>query len=550
MTRLTLRQPSRGTVGCSFALALVAGTLILPLGASGADRMVLCEEFGRTTCYYCQFAGGALDLLVDEYPDTLAVVQIHTSGAPAIPWGTARASYYGVAGTPTVWFDGVLEVVGAGSVSSAYTTYRNRILSRAAIDTDITIEVFGTEITGSMYELTARVCMEADGTEREMRVQIVQVLDHWPIPPEYSRNTLMQAAAAADITVAPGECVDVVRSMNFDSTSWSQREDIKVIAWAQLISGSAPAEVYQAGKAYWPLTPVEPPTCDDGIRNQGEDRIDCGGPCPPCDCTADLYCNDGVYCTGEEWCDDYGHCQDGDPIDCDDGFDCTIDSCNEEGLRCDHDPVDELCDNGLFCDGVETCRAAQGCVPGTPPCDDMISCTINHCNEETDSCEYIPDDGFCDDEVFCNGEEVCNPTAGCQAGDAVVCDDGIDCTTDLCYEAMGQCLYLPVDAVCDDGFFCTGAETCNPEVGCISSGDPCGVDAWCDEDTESCVPYLYGNGDMDSDGDVDLADGGLFTRCFGQPSGGCEPGDMTGDGTVGMDDFVMFAEALEASGPR
>lgn len=24
------------------------------------------------------------------------------------------------------------------------------------------------------------------------------------------------------------------------------------------------------------------PTCDDGIQNQGEDKTDCGGPCPPC----------------------------------------------------------------------------------------------------------------------------------------------------------------------------------------------------------------------------------------------------------------------------
>ncbi|UCF32392.1 MAG: S8 family serine peptidase, partial [Phycisphaerales bacterium] len=33
------------------------------------------------------------------------------------------------------------------------------------------------------------------------------------------------------------------------------------------------------------------PTCDDGIQNQGEDRIDCGGPCPPCDCTSDAACS-------------------------------------------------------------------------------------------------------------------------------------------------------------------------------------------------------------------------------------------------------------------
>ena len=30
-------------------------------------------------------------------------------------------------------------------------------------------------------------------------------------------------------------------------------------------------------------TPCSPATCDDGVRNQGEEAVDCGGPCPvPC----------------------------------------------------------------------------------------------------------------------------------------------------------------------------------------------------------------------------------------------------------------------------
>jgi hypothetical protein len=52
-------------------------------------------------------------------------------------------------------------------------------------------------------------------------------------------------------------------------------------------------------------------TCDDGVQNQGEDRIDCGGPCPPCDCLSDGACADGLFCNGDETCDAYGHCQPG-----------------------------------------------------------------------------------------------------------------------------------------------------------------------------------------------------------------------------------------------
>lgn len=49
-------------------------------------------------------------------------------------------------------------------------------------------------------------------------------------------------------------------------------------------------------------------TCSDGILNQGETRIDCGGPCPACQCTSDAACSDGNFCNGAETCNAYGHC--------------------------------------------------------------------------------------------------------------------------------------------------------------------------------------------------------------------------------------------------
>jgi hypothetical protein len=45
------------------------------------------------------------------------------------------------------------------------------------------------------------------------------------------------------------------------------------------------------------------PTCDDGIQNQGEEGIDCGGPCPPCPS-----CFDGIQNQGEEGIDCGGPC--------------------------------------------------------------------------------------------------------------------------------------------------------------------------------------------------------------------------------------------------
>jgi hypothetical protein len=73
-------------------------------------------------------------------------------------------------------------------------------------------------------------------------------------------------------------------------------------------------------------------TCSDGILNQGEQRIDCGGPCPACQCLADATCDDGAFCTGNETCDAYGHCQNG-------SYPCMAGQwCDEVGNTCVPNP--------------------------------------------------------------------------------------------------------------------------------------------------------------------------------------------------------------------
>jgi len=65
------------------------------------------------------------------------------------------------------------------------------------------------------------------------------------------------------------------------------------------------------------------PTCTDGIQNQGETGIDCGGPCAPC-----LTCDDGIQNQGETGVDCGGPCT---PcLTCDDG----IQNQGETGIDC------------------------------------------------------------------------------------------------------------------------------------------------------------------------------------------------------------------------
>jgi formylglycine-generating enzyme required for sulfatase activity len=153
---------------------------------------------------------------------------------------------------------------------------------------------------------------------------------------------------------------------------------------------------------------------------------------------------------------------------CDDGVPCTIDSCDEANQTCLHVPDAAACSDGLFCNGSEICNTLLGCQPGTPPtCDDGVACTVDTCDTVSDACSNIPSDALCDDGLFCNGTETCDALLGCWSGTSINCDDGIDCTIDTCDESMDRCENTPNDALCDDGDPCNGTEICEAHVGCI-----------------------------------------------------------------------------------
>ncbi len=110
-----------------------------------------------------------------------------------------------------------------------------------------------------------------------------------------------------------------------------------------------------------------PPNCYDGILNNGEFLVDCGGPCETCN-----HCIDGIFPPelGETW------------LDCG-GADCApCNSCNngiedgvEFGIDCGGDcgPCAELCDDGLL-NGLEEDIDCGGECEACPTCDDN---TIN-----------------------------------------------------------------------------------------------------------------------------------------------------------------------------
>lgn len=222
----------------------------------------------------------------------------------------------------------------------------------------------------------------------------------------------------------------------------------------------------------------DPATEDRGVAGSGVAVVDLGAFEYQATCQVDVDCDDGRYCNGEEVCIS-GVCALGPAVPCDDGVDCTVDACDEDTHTCVHVGDPTRCDNGLFCDGEEQCDPVRGCVAGTPvSCDDGVDCTVDTCDEAADACRHEVDDAACDDGVFCNGVESCDAAGGCVSGatpcpgslcdetgrrcvdctDDVDCNDVNPCTDDTCED--GSCIFSNNAAPCDDGDDCTENDVC------------------------------------------------------------------------------------------
>ncbi len=277
--------------------------------------------------------------------------------------------------------------------------------------------------------------------------------------------------------------------------------------------------------------------CDDGRFCNGAERCDADRGCLPGEaplvddgiaCTADACdeaadrvthvafdarCDDGAFCDGAERCDAERGCLPGDPPPIDDGFACTDDRCDEAGDRVVHAALDGRCDDGAFCDGLETCDPTKGCVPGTPPViDDGVDCTDDGCDEAADRVVHQPVDVACDDDLYCDGTERCDPVRGCVSDRPAALDDGVACTVDQCDEAGDTISHTPDHLRCDDDDNCNGLEVCDAARGCVA-GQPLADGSFCGANPRSiclathCRPSTCGDGYRDAQANEDCDDG-------------------------------------------
>ena len=154
------------------------------------------------------------------------------------------------------------------------------------------------------------------------------------------------------------------------------------------------------------------------------------------------------------------------------------------------------------------CTMGQICSSGV--CEIAASCTIDH---------------DCDDGLVCNGFEICSG-GSCASGIAVNCNDGIDCTDEVCDEISGSCVRTDncgngencdlslmicvagvgcvVDADCNDGVYCTD-DSCEEMLGLCMYSDNCPSGEICSIAFDSCEAIFgsLGNTQGGDDG-VDL----------------------------------------------
>jgi hypothetical protein len=150
----------------------------------------------------------------------------------------------------------------------------------------------------------------------------------------------------------------------------------------------------------------------------------------------------------------------------------------------------------------------------------------------------VPDTSQCDDGIYCNGQETCDLRRGCVRGAPLACDDVDPCTTDRCDETARACQHNPRDFDRDGDPDIGCRDTQCPDGGAPDDPARCWVGLDCDDRdprVNGTLPEICGDGvDNNCNGQVDTAETG---GCSRPPHDRCDDAlDVSAGGrfTVGM----------------
>ncbi|UCE58489.1 MAG: hypothetical protein JSU63_13725 [Phycisphaerales bacterium] len=244
--------------------------------------------------------------------------------------------------------------------------------------------------------------------------------------------------------------------------------------------------------------------CEGRCTNTKTDKANCGTCRNACTAEA-IGCTDD-QCVG-------GRCAHA-PNDtlCDDGNDCTTDTCDPEksgdsASGCVHEPIEDCCTKDRDCDDDNECTEDK-CDTGTGTCSNVVTvdcsrlndeCTLGVCEPATGECsaetqtrEGIrcgdPPSGPCDDPSTCRGG-VCRPNH--KRGGALCPGDPNGCTVGRC-DGAGNCEQhnRPDEISCSGGICCSGecVDTKSNHEHCGKCNKACGTNEECRDGKCEPVP--------------------------------------------------------------
>lgn len=169
---------------------------------------------------------------------------------------------------------------------------------------------------------------------------------------------------------------------------------------------------------------------------------------------------------------------------------CPVNPFTTAGTPCFTAPGGSQCSVSRTCTGVSYACPNPYFANGTACHNNSNWCSTDTCNGASSECFLGPEIVY-DDGLFCNGNETCNPATGLMvAGTPVDCDDGDSCFTDACNEGLDACTHTPVPnsvgqcgdtdvGACEYGVYVCDGSGPSPDISCQNTTEP---------DIEICFP--------------------------------------------------------------